>query len=149
MCAKLIHAVLILQMLAHSIFGCCWHHAHSVEGAACHHEVIATQEHEKHACNHHGQERPLGVTNEASRDSDQLPDRSLPCGGIRCLFVKSESSPLSSRELRWLCGGLSSSEMFASVRLPDLDTVGYPGIDRSGHSMTPVRRCALLRAWLI
>lgn len=149
MCAKLIHAVLMLQMLAHSIFGCCWHHAHSVEGAACHHEVIATQEHEKHACSHHSHDCQSGVVNEASRDSDPHPDRSPPCGKIRCLFVKSESSQLSSLELLWLCGGLSSNETLASVRLPDLDAVGYPVMDRCGHSLTPVGRCALLQAWLI
>lgn len=152
MCAKLIHVVLLLQMLAHGIFGCCWHHAHATEGVTCRHEVIANEKHDVHACNHHAHQNhdvlPV-ISDELSESSDPQPDRSEPCDEVRCLFVNAESTQFFSLQLLSLCGKCSSSDLFAAVRSPCVSIAGGPRQGRYGRLLTSARRCALLQAWLI
>lgn len=86
MCGKIASLIALLPMLIHSIFGCCWHHAHCHVGHACS-AVSSADEHSAsdHChlgdsdCRHDRSTDASGETHLAEQDSDDAP-----CDEDRC-----------------------------------------------------------------
>lgn len=148
MCAKVINAVLILQVLAHSIFGCCWHHAHTdCTHVAVAHVGASGLSHATHKCGHeHG---PLQVA-----DADTtFPDAPCPapksCDNARCLFVKAQPGGDLTETLFKLMAfqAIAFSRFAEFVSEEPIVAPRPPHIALRCYSS--VERCALLQAWLI
>ena len=96
MLANSITVVTALTMLAHSVWGCCWHHAHDGHGAqgctASH--VVSTDHREHHHCSH-AAEHPTGASSasqtETSDDGHQEDHHHLPCHEAQCTYVVTAS----------------------------------------------------------
>lgn len=149
MYAKLIHVVMLLQMLVHGIFGCCCHHAHAYEPSAPQHEVASKIDLKKHSCRHHIHDRHLSESSDSPVESERMPDRDSPCDDDRCQFVKDNSTRFSEFKLRWLFGDGCRLGAHVLVQRRNIATVSCLRLDRPGETLTPVDRCALLHAWLI
>lgn len=149
MCEKLTHAVLLLQMLAHSIFGCCWHHAHAPGSTTCQHETVVAVESKAHACSHHAHDRHTSQSSDSPNNSEPLPHRGPPCGEERCQFVNCLKTD-SPTEL------LQSQDFVDSSFMPERkQTITSVSRFTDSHGSQPpvclsaVERCALFQAWLI
>lgn len=146
MCAKLIHAVVLLQMLFHSICGCCWHHSHSLSGAVCQHSEVAETKH--HSCRHHTHHGQRTNEKQPESDSTPTPHPEAPCDEERCQFVTVEPTQISELGLRWY----DAQESADLVRQNELViTANFQSLyhESSGLPLTSVERCALYQAWLI
>ena len=152
MCAKVINAVLILQMLSCSIFGCCWHHAHAAGHSTCCHTTVAQTEPPAHhhaddkCCHQHGPAESADAKKAGEGAHCPAPK---PCDEARCLFVKVLSSSDSAEDLFKLMA-------FQAIEFsPFVEFVtSEPIVVRHDRPValrcpSPVERCALLQAWLI
>ena len=103
----------LLPMLFHSIFGCCWHHAHTMVSIAS----VAAEADKSHCSGHSEYESHRhashGLTAESSSNQGipggpEAPccpgESKSPCGEDQCLFVGSE---------------LVQVELFGLEHLPD------------------------------
>lgn len=151
MFAKVINAVLILQVLAHSIFGCCWHHDHATGSTACSHRAVATAPAETGKCRHHDHSDHRHASEalpNAQAPAEPQPHRQPPCDEESCLFVHSVITDASDALL------LSLALDDCCVLPTPIQTIAtvptfarWPG--RTSVCLTSVERCALLQAWLI
>ena len=93
MLANSITVITALTMLAHSVWGCCWHHAHDDHGAqACTASHVESADHREHDhCSHSSAERPTGSSsasqNETSDHGHQDDHQHLPCHEAQCTYV--------------------------------------------------------------
>jgi hypothetical protein len=86
----------LLTMLFHSIFGCCWHHAHAMAGPAIAETSSiysncgghGTRESQSHEC------KSPGGSHHGESGSPEIPccprENESPCGEDECTFVVSE-----------------------------------------------------------
>ena len=108
---RLFTIILTAAVLAHAIFGCCLHHAHSCEADCC-----DTASANVDACPCSGHEEPndtVGVVSLVQPDgSDQEPFHQGPhrCEGDKCSFARTESSPDA--------GSLNAGEFLDVLALP-------------------------------
>ena len=146
MCAKLIHAVVLLQVLFHSICGCCWHHSHAVTGAVCQHTQVA--EPKPHSCRHHAHHGGHANDEQPESDSTPTPLPEGPCDEERCQFVAVEPTQVSELGLRWY-DAPDSADLIRQNELVITGRFHSLRNECSGPPLTPVERCALFQAWLI
>lgn len=139
MCAKIISAVLTLQMLMCSFLGCCWHHTHCSD-TAC---APTT---ERHSCCHSDDEQAEDRSAE-NCPSEQSPAQ-LPCDEERCVFAK--ALPVDSLEL--LFRSMMTEGYF--ILTPTVETqrtaLSFSQTTRfTSCCATSAERCAVLQVWLI
>jgi hypothetical protein len=147
--AKLIHAVVLLQMLAHSIFGCCWHHSHAEGQTGCQHATVAHAHEAANSCGHHSHEHPADRASNSTPDSGQSPHRNQPCDEERCQYLVTESTQISDSERPFQMIAFDCVDAHLAVS----GCGSVHGIDRfrerPSSSLSAVQRCALLQTWLI
>jgi hypothetical protein len=148
MCAKVINAVLILQVLVHSIFGCCWHHDHATEPTVCSDRADAPAQVQTCKCRHHDHfvdlEHVSGAM--AKTQSPPQPHRHPPCDEEQCLFVHAPVGDASRAAL--LALDVSCVLPTQILNFPVVST-GARIPERSPVWWTSAERCALFEAWLI
>ena len=152
MYTTVINAVLILQMLAHGIFGCCWHHDHSAKSASCSHRgVVAAKVSTSHSCRHDhstGHRHSPESLATAQPSNEPQPVGQTPCDEGKCLFVHALIADAS-------VNSLMSAVLDDSIVLPTLVfIVSAVSTTTSWHQrslvlLTSGERCALLQTWLI
>ncbi len=155
--AKVISAVLLLQMLFHSVFGCCWHHLHADEHS-CHHasanaEVNGDKDHQ---CQHHhklagiAHQTPESTTCEAGANepSDQVPETPSPCEEGRCVYFASSSLKVWQASDLWVSWEQPSTVAQVCL-LQNFAAQDSGPVDSWCRVLSPVERCAQLQAWLI
>lgn len=93
-----VHSLMIGVMLLHGVIGCCWHHAHSHDGAlsdphaACHgHARGMTFGHAGHDHDDHHHHGPVGPQDDS--DSEEPQD---PCEHGECVYLVGKSVELST-----------------------------------------------------
>jgi len=103
MASNSITIVTALTMLAHSVWGCCWHHAHndlhSASCAAAHRDGDNSSAHFVHGrCSHTGFHHHAAAPSELAERSTSHPaspeedgHRHTPCRQSRCTFVKTSA----------------------------------------------------------
>lgn len=151
---KVIHAVVLLQMLAHSICGCCWHHVHSIEIGSCQ-QVSHSAPPVSHCCCHSvcesATEENAYHSDEACSDhQSEAPQHhpQIPCGQDRCQYVSSLTSHDVQAVYRHVLG-TSDVVHFTSMSSPlSYVATGWNEVDYV-LSLTSARRCALNQVWRI
>ena len=144
MCMKLVVLVTLLTMLAHSILGCCWHHAHGDHGTPCDTASVEVDIHSHQCAHHHG---PNGSSTEVPVSHGPAPCKHhAPCDEVDCvfLFVKSLRITFASEfterfvipEANWPVTIRNSAP---SMR----DLVA------SRETTTSLRHCALIQVWIV
>lgn len=135
MWAKVIVSVTLLPMLIHSIFGCCWHHAHS-DGNL--NGVASTSE--SHCCHKH----------HASKPSDPVPpvpcEHDEPCDDMRCVYLAAE--PARSQLVQDLHEHFATLDCCCSLIL----NVILPAPARTQQCKRvplPSQHCALTQVWVV
>lgn len=75
-----------LLLLAHSVLGCCWHHAHACADDCCEEPAPVSV---SCACSGHGNDRPHsdGAPSQNERHDGHN------CQGQRCSFIRVDNSP--------------------------------------------------------
>jgi hypothetical protein len=151
MCVKVVNAVVILQMLAHGILGCCWHHAHAFEHLNCSHLTVAAvevaaQAFPKHTCCHG--HAPVEAAEETKSAPEMPSDVPEPCSETRCSFVKALSADSTENMLKTMVSQAIEFSPFVQFVCDEPVSLrrDLPVVLRS-HS--PVERCSLFQAWLI
>ena len=114
MCRLLAVLATLLPMLFHSVFGCCWHHAHS----GCHSHFGATSivdarptEIHQHTCGHHQQTTDTSSSGLNGAPSCRLPQPILPshqCDEEHCVYVVEKAHVFAVFQLSgWTSPGLN------------------------------------------
>lgn len=154
--------LLLAVMLIHSVFGCCWHHAHS---CACDHETQAStrtnspasHNHRgcvhrevshtvRHSCAHHHHHTHSVVTGQPLADQDQEPvPHRHQCDHGTCTFVV-DSGRIAIPDLDLVQPFIVDFECLMRPTAPQAiheyrETHTFPG--------TAALRCAVLQVWLI
>jgi hypothetical protein len=84
--------VTTLVLLAHSLLGCCWHHAHACAEACCADPAPMAA---SCACHSHPREQ-VGEQVEGRRHSDGAPSQNgqddHQCQGQRCTYTRTKSA---------------------------------------------------------
>ena len=82
MWAKLIVSVTLLPMLLHSIYGCCWHHAHSEFDLPCEHSTAEVHAGHRHAHDQTSENHDPVVPAPCEHDES--------CDDVRCVYLAAE-----------------------------------------------------------
>lgn len=144
MSMKFVALVTLLPMLVHSIFGCCWHHAHCEQMEA---SPTANSHNEAHShqCGHHHYSENVNTEGRTS----QVPapfEQHEPCEDGRCVFLTASSLRIAF-----------ASELMADFVVPEADCVGascdsQTSLSCQGASRdlpTPQQHCALIQVWIV
>jgi len=138
MWARVIFSATVLPMLVHSIFGCCWHHAHSDGNLNCVHSTC--ESHSGH--DHHRDHR--------SEHNDAVPpvpcDHDESCNEVSCVYLVAE---LARNEL-----ALELHEQVATLdcccSLILIATVPAPARTQQCKKVPlPSEHCALTQVWVV
>lgn len=152
--------VTVLTMLAHSVWGCCWHHAHdgqhadacavahSEEQHASHHSADASYAaHRGCGHPHHGAVQPSVETDLAGSHDPQDPEgpHRIPCHESRCTYMT--SSPVT-------IAGLWAAMAAVWPVMPELPTqVTAQAFDSAADEARPPLSAqemrALTQTWLL
>ncbi len=106
--------VTLTTMLAHALFGCCWHHLHEWEANWAAFEIRTHSALVDGTARDHEQAHPAASCEEHGRHSHHRRDHK-PCEEARCLFVDSSStrqpscSGRPSRNMPPLCGSSAAT----------------------------------------
>lgn len=133
------------MMLAHGLFGCCWHHEHGHVGEVAEKApAIGTAEHHEIAAHQHSDRL---CHDDAYHDGDsELPCPS-ECDSERCVFVRtSDGNPFDA-------GSATAVRGFTAV-VPSFELVATPTLNRapSWPAVSPIAAAPLharLNVWLI
>jgi len=138
MASLVIKALLIASLLAHTVLGCCWHHAH---GSECAEESAGDTphchaEHAPHAAaGHHDAAQAV-----AGEFSQHLP---APCDELDCAFIKSAPAQLDIEQSLAVAIVLTPSSATAARQLT-LDRASIA----DGARVTGAALRAVLQVWL-
>jgi hypothetical protein len=145
----------LLPMLSHSIFGCCWHHAHtmvSIASVAAEVDQLDCSGHgecESHGHASHDLPAEIGVNQEIP-GHPEVPccpgESKSPCGEDQCVFVGSELVQVELFGLERLLDHerCSTHEPVLSCTSPDVQWL------LSGNATTGAQSPrALTQVWLI
>lgn len=144
MSMKFVALVTLLPMLVHSIFGCCWHHAHCEQmeafpDAYSHNEAHLNQ------CGHHHHSENMNAEGQTS----QVPvpfEQHEPCEDGHCVFLTASSLRIAF-----------ASESMADFVVPEADCAGalcdsqtsLRCLVASRDLPTPQQHCALIQVWIV
>jgi hypothetical protein len=132
--------VLILQLLAHGVAGCCWHHEHADHGYGQTTGVqVAAATEEK--CCHHRQAAPDANLPEGSQQ--QAPDDD-PCDESKCVLSISPTRVTVEVPSQLVFFGLASETC-----CPSIDIHSPPREVRGEVIEPPLRLHALIQVLLI
>jgi len=121
--------MLAFVVLAHSLAGCCYHHAH----AAAPDESTACSAHEH--CHDHGN----------SDDGTNSDPQDKPCEEGSCVFVRGDGSPTFEPTLVLALDGCVTTASESSLDMLRTSLVGYPeSQDLSPHTRIHLQHQILL-----
>ena len=152
--------LVLAVMLIHSVFGCCWHHAHS---CACDHETQVsarmdsaalphrggcthreTPHQVRHSCAHH--HTPPAITGQPPADQDQEPvPHRHQCEHGPCTFVV-DSGRIAIPDLDLV---LPFVVDFEFLMRPTAPQVIHEYRENHTFPRTAALRCAVLQVWQI
>jgi len=148
MSGKVVSLIALVPMLIHSIFGCCWHHAHSVPGH--NHAIVITiggkalPDHVHSNCHVHGSSSSVG-------DEEHHPDdhpAELPCEEDRCVYSGAAATVVSQFVSLEMWGFthfiLADQQVLRQSRLTAWGELCDWSISHSARE-----RRALIQVWLI
>ncbi len=134
-----------IMLLVHSVFGCCWHHAHMCDST--YGESLATAS-AVHPCNYHVHGEACGggkADDDASSDHDDGPHK-LQCGGFHCKFVRCKTAFEHLNKLS--CDFLTLDIVVVAEKLEPSRLCSQWDVV-SHRSPPPLRKHLLLRVLLI
>ena len=144
MWAKLIVSVTLLPVLVHSIFGCCWHHAHSEGSLNCVHSTTETRSCDQHQ---HGHRHPHDDRSE--QNDPILPEpceHEDSCNGVRCVYLVAE--PVQNEIAVDLNTQFAAFDGCCTVILNTV-TAPWQNPQRCANAPLPSQRCALTQVWVV
>lgn len=151
MSGRITSLVALLPMLFHSIFGCCWHHAHTSPDG--HHAVAALSDDVALASQHeHGHAGCPFHSHLIDQQKDGVPVADLPadspceddrCDGIGMAITTAPQLP--DQAWRGVTPLAIAETLVVLPLLPALE--GYRHESVRSHSAR--ERCALTQVWLI
>lgn len=144
MWAKLIVSVTLLPVLVHSIFGCCWHHAHSQVKLHCIHSAgesssCSRQPHgHRHSHDHRSEETSPVVPEPCEHDGS--------CHDARCVYLASES--VRNTLVFSLSHPFSAFNPGCIANLKPVTRL-WQDSQHSEDVPLPSQRCALTQVWVV
>lgn len=152
-CLSLLSA---LSLLAHALWGCCWHHAPETCGRSAaattrtveaHTELATRSGHAGRGCCMHGAHHAYGPRQKPD-DSETPATPSAPesCDEAPCQYVRTEESRIVGSVLE---RAVAASDCATESITPQLDRVAFrPRAERwSRDGLSAASRCALLQSW--
>ena len=108
------------SLAAHVLLGCCWHHAHGCQKAAC-----AAADCRGHDHGHHGHGAHRHPTDPVPGEEDGNRPAGATCNEVRCVFVGGAkplvvADPATTGHLVWACVP-PAGKLAVSVSLVRLD----------------------------
>jgi len=141
---RLVVLVTLLPMLVHSIFGCCWHHAHFDHVDVCETPSVAADIH-RHQCTH---DHSWGSAN-AETPTSNVPapcKHQTPCDEVRCVFLA--ATPHRFAFAFELTAKFVVPEANCSVTLRN-SLVSLRTVTASRELPTSQEHCALIQVWIV
>ena len=141
MFVRIASAATAIAMLAHSLLGCCWHHAH----AGCADHDLAWLQMGAHHEHHHA-DHPDSMAAEPQGDDEDSDHRHrAPCVEPNCSFVGTDAPQLIDLPLIATAAWTSDTAAPAATRAV---AAGFAAqIDRD--SLSTARMRAVLQTWVV
>ncbi|MEJ7590526.1 MAG: hypothetical protein WKF77_03195 [Planctomycetaceae bacterium] len=138
MWVKLIVSVTLLPMLLHSIFGCCWHHAHSECDDPC---VRLTAD--SHAGHSHAHCQCV-EDNDPNSPSPSGDDE--PCDDVRCVYIAAKPVGVTFAFELYEHGEILDVSGFQFLSAPATKLMN---LDQNRTVVAALEQCALTQVWIV